>query len=143
MTSTHESTVIGPAKLGYVIMYVPDVEKTVAWYTKAFGLSVRRIDNSHSWAEMETGSTTLAFTPLEQHETAITGGVEHPAEQNPRGNIEINFIVPDIEAAFKHVLQLGAKAVTKPEEKPWGQKVAYIEDLNGNIIRLGSEVWQQ
>jgi catechol 2,3-dioxygenase-like lactoylglutathione lyase family enzyme len=47
MTSTHESTVIGPAKLGYVIMYVPDVEKTVAWYTKAFGLSVRRIDNSH------------------------------------------------------------------------------------------------
>jgi hypothetical protein len=23
---------------------------------------------------METGSTTLAFTPLEQHETAITGG---------------------------------------------------------------------
>jgi predicted enzyme related to lactoylglutathione lyase len=96
-----------------------------------------------SWAEMETGSTTLAFTPLEQHETAITGGVEHPAEQNPRGNIEINFIVPDIEAAFKHVLQLGAKVVTEPEEKPWGQKVAYIEDLNGNIIRLGSEVGQQ
>jgi hypothetical protein len=28
-------------------------------------------------------------------------GVEHPAEQNPRGNIEINFIVPDIEVAFK------------------------------------------
>jgi catechol 2,3-dioxygenase-like lactoylglutathione lyase family enzyme len=45
MTSTHESTVISPAKLGYVIMYVPDVEKTIAWYSKAFGLSVRRIDN--------------------------------------------------------------------------------------------------
>jgi uncharacterized glyoxalase superfamily protein PhnB len=43
----------------------------------------------------------------------------------------------------QHVLQLGAKVVTKPEEKPWGQKVAYIEDLNGNIIRLGSEVGQQ
>jgi uncharacterized glyoxalase superfamily protein PhnB len=42
----------------------------------------------------------------------------------------------------QHVLQLGAKAVTKPEEKPWGQKVAYVEDLNGNVIRLGSEVWQ-
>jgi catechol 2,3-dioxygenase-like lactoylglutathione lyase family enzyme len=74
MTSTHESTVISPAKLGYVIMYVPDVEKTIAWYSKAFGLSVRRIDNGQRWAEMETGSTTLAFTPLEQHETAITGG---------------------------------------------------------------------
>jgi hypothetical protein len=42
----------------------------------------------------------------------------------------------------QHVLQLGAKPVTMPEEKPWAQKAVYIEDLNGNIIRLGSEVAQ-
>lgn len=132
----------GPAKLGYVIMYVPDVEKTVDWYSKAFGLSVRRIDDSRRWAEMETGSTTLAFTPLEQREADITGGVKHPAEQHPRANIELNLLFPDLDATFKHVLQLGAKPVTMPEEKPWAQKAVYIEDLNGNIIRLGSEVAQ-
>jgi predicted enzyme related to lactoylglutathione lyase len=91
----------GPAKLGYVIMYVPDVEKTVDWYSKAFGLSVRRIDDSRRWAEMETGSTTLAFTPLEQREADITGGVKHPAEQHPRANIELNLLFPDLDATFK------------------------------------------
>ena len=34
----------GPAQLAYVVIYVPDVAKSAEFYSKAFGLKIRRID---------------------------------------------------------------------------------------------------
>ena len=44
-------------KLGYTILYVSDVEKTVAFYEAAFGLT-RRFIHEGGYAEMDTGETT-------------------------------------------------------------------------------------
>ncbi len=48
-------------RLGYVIIYVKDIEETVKFYEKAFALKRRFIHDSGAYAEMDTGSTTLAF----------------------------------------------------------------------------------
>ncbi|VAH89395.1 unnamed protein product [Triticum turgidum subsp. durum] len=53
-------------KLAYIVCYVEDVGKSAAFYAKAFNYSVRRVDDSHKWAELDTGSTTIAFTPRHQ-----------------------------------------------------------------------------
>ena len=47
-------------KLGYIIVYVPDVPATVAFYERAFGLSCR-FRHESQYAEMATGDTALAF----------------------------------------------------------------------------------
>ncbi|GJP78109.1 hypothetical protein CLOP_g8434 [Closterium sp. NIES-67] len=70
------------ARLAYVILYVEDIDAAVKFYKDVFMFDVRRVDNSRRWAELETGSTTLAFTPLEQRETKITGGVHVPDERS-------------------------------------------------------------
>lgn len=31
-------------------------------------------------------------------------------------------------------------AVSKPEEKEWGQKVGYVRDIDGIVVRMGSQV---
>lgn len=31
-------------------------------------------------------------------------------------------------------------AVRKPEDKEWGQKVGYVRDINGIVVRMGSYV---
>ena len=46
----------------YVILYVPDVPASVSFWEKAFGLSRRFIHESNQYAELESGSTTLAFS---------------------------------------------------------------------------------
>lgn len=48
---------------------------------------------------METGATTLAFTPVKQHETELIGGV--PSSGTGHNSIEINLDFPDVEAAYK------------------------------------------
>ncbi|CAI5510675.1 unnamed protein product [Closterium sp. Naga37s-1] len=76
------------ARLAYVILYVEDIDAAVKFYKDVFMFDVRRVDNSRRWAELESGSTTLAFTPLEQRETKITGGVHAPEEEEQRQNAE-------------------------------------------------------
>eukprot|EP00245_Coleochaete_scutata_P003002 TRINITY_DN1426_c0_g1_i1.p1 TRINITY_DN1426_c0_g1~~TRINITY_DN1426_c0_g1_i1.p1 ORF type:complete len:172 (-),score=36.16 TRINITY_DN1426_c0_g1_i1:589-1053(-) len=126
------------ASLAYVILYVSDVPKAVSFYECAFGLKSRR--THPQWSEMETGSTTLAFTPISQRETDITGGVQKGDMDEPRQNVEISFSVNDIEASYKRALQAGAKGLADPEKKPWGRVEAYVRDLDGIDIRIGTHM---
>ncbi|KAA8549247.1 hypothetical protein F0562_000931 [Nyssa sinensis] len=100
----------------YTVVYVKDVAKSVAFYAKAFGYSVRRLDECHRWGELESGKTTIAFTPLHQHETDdITGTVQIPRSGNERGPVEVCFAYQDVDAAYKRAVENGAVPVSEPE----------------------------
>jgi catechol 2,3-dioxygenase-like lactoylglutathione lyase family enzyme len=49
---------------GYTILYVTDVEKTVAFYESAFGLK-RKFVHESGYGELDTGETKLAFASVE------------------------------------------------------------------------------
>lgn len=54
------------------------------------------------WGELESGQTTIAFTPVHQHETDdLTGHVKNPRSAHERGPVEVCFAYPDVDAAFK------------------------------------------
>ena len=48
-------------KFAYTILYVSDVEKSVAFYEKAFQFSTKFISPDSTYAELITGETTLSF----------------------------------------------------------------------------------
>ncbi|KAL3692470.1 hypothetical protein R1sor_006121 [Riccia sorocarpa] len=127
-------------KFGYTIVYVKDVEQTAQFYQKAFGMKVRRMEQNRKWAELESGQTTIAFTPLEQRETSLTGGVHVPDASEAPSNVIISFSFDDVDAAFKHAVDAGAVPVSTPEDKPWGQRGGYVRDINGVTILVGSYV---
>jgi lactoylglutathione lyase len=69
-------------RFGYAIAYVREVERSVAFYERAFGLRRRFVDESGQYAEMETGETTLAFASNELGRSNLPGGFREndPAE---------------------------------------------------------------
>ena len=50
--------------------------------------------------------------------------------------VEVAFTTGDVAAAYDKALAAGAKSVSKPEQKPWGQTVAYVRDNNGFLVEL-------
>lgn len=54
-------------KLGYTLIYVDDVKKTMKFYEKAFGLKSGFRHESNQYGEMVTGDTKLGFV---HHDTA-------------------------------------------------------------------------
>ncbi|KAL7247544.1 hypothetical protein ACSBR2_002457 [Camellia fascicularis] len=136
------ASILSPA-FAYTVVYVKDVAKSVAFYTKAFGYCVRRLDESHKWGELDSGQTTIAFTPLHQHETDdLTGLVHTPGSGRERNQVEVCLDYPDVDAAYKRAVENGAVPVSAPEEKKWGQKVGYVRDIDGLVVRMGSYVGQ-
>lgn len=125
--------------LGYVILYVPDVEASVAFYEKAFGLK-RRFVLDNDYAEVETGATALAFA---SEEMAVSNGVSirHSRSQDGAAPpMEVAFVVDDPASVYAKAVAAGAVGVKPAIEKPWGQTVAYVRDLNGFLVEICSPV---
>jgi lactoylglutathione lyase len=124
-------------KLGYTIIYVADVEATLAFYESAFGLERRFVDPSGLYGELETGETALAFAA---EAMADSNGVlvrPNRAAELAAG-FEIAFVTPDPAKAYEAAVAAGAMGVKPASPKPWGQVVAYVRDLNGCLVELCS-----
>lgn len=121
-------------KLNYIIIYVEDVVNAVKFYRQAFELKLRFIHESKMYAEMETGETILAFAQNEM----LKMNTNIDAGKGLKNSFEIAFSTTDVTTAFHKAIQNGAKELKKPEEKSWGQTVAYVQDLFGTIIEICS-----
>jgi uncharacterized glyoxalase superfamily protein PhnB len=44
----------------------------------------------------------------------------------------------DVAGAYARAVAAGAAAVQEPRQKPWGQTVGYVRDLNGVLVELCS-----
>ncbi|MCB9076110.1 MAG: VOC family protein [Anaerolineaceae bacterium] len=125
-------------KFAYTIIYVPDVAKAAAFYEQAFGLQQRFVHESGQYAEMETGATTLAFALDELAHSNLPGGFRENDPAQPPAGIEVAFTTADVTAAYQQAVAAGAIGLAEPKTKPWGQVVAYVRDLNGVLVEIGT-----
>lgn len=119
-------------KLGYVILYVESLEKTKRFYGELLGLKLR--NEFGSYIEYETGSTILSMNTR-------AGGREVTGLPIPDGiqkshTFELGFVTEDVEGVVDRLRQAGVPVLLEPTEKPWGQKVAYVEDPDGHYIEI-------
>ena len=127
-------------RFGYTIAYVRDVEETVTFWERAFGLKRRFVDESGQYAEMETGETTLAFASNTLGDSNLPGGFRENDPSGPPAGIEIALVAEDVEGAYRSALDAGATQAAEPKEKPWGQTVAYVRDPDGILVEIGDPV---
>jgi predicted enzyme related to lactoylglutathione lyase len=126
-------------KLGYTIIYVSDVPNTVAFYETAFGLKCRFVHESNLYAEMETGNTVLSFAGNEAAEMSGLA-IEPNTPTRAAAGWEICFVTDDVCAAYNHAVANGCFPISGPAEKPWGQTVSFVRDLNGCIVEIASPI---
>lgn len=124
-------------KFGYTILYVDNVVTTVSFYESALGLTRLFVHESNEYAEMDTGSTRLAFASKNM---ASMNGFEFSdlPKSSAASPVELAFVTPDVDAAFKTAVSKGAKEIKSPVQKPWGQLVGYVRDCNGFLIEICS-----
>jgi lactoylglutathione lyase len=123
-------------KLGYTIAYVDDVPRTLDFYAAAFGLDTYFLDDSKMYSALNTGATKLAFCHHSLAKEGVPGGYLPISRDSMPHGIEVGFVTPDVPAAYEHALASGAVSVAAPQDKPWGQTVAYVRDCNGLLVEL-------
>jgi catechol 2,3-dioxygenase-like lactoylglutathione lyase family enzyme len=127
-------------QLGYVIPYVADVEATIEWWERAFGLTRRFVAEDGSYGELDTGATTLSFASHELGRGNLPDGFVAHDPAGPPAATEIALVGDDVAAAHARALEAGARELAPPKQKPWGQTVSYVRDPNGILVELCTPV---
>jgi uncharacterized glyoxalase superfamily protein PhnB len=120
----------------YTILYVEDVNKTIAFYEKAFGFNKKFITPENDYAELSSGETTIAFASVELANSNLNEGFNKSSITNKPLGIELAFTTLDIDSDFKKAIKAGAIELEHIKTKPWGQKVGYLRDINGFLIEV-------
>ena len=122
-------------RFGYTILYVSNLAATLTFYEKAFGFEPG-ISIEGQYAELKTGTTTLAFAQ-EDFVKTLTNQPFTPADASkPAPPVELGFVTDAVQVDFDRAIAAGAIEVKKPEMKPWGQTVGYVRDLNGFLVEI-------
>jgi lactoylglutathione lyase len=120
--------------LRYVILYVDDVDRAVAFYSKVFGFKPGM--RQGPYAELATGKVTLALS----ERGFVTKELGLKPGPKGAGSSEIGMVVSEEEVPLVYQAALDAKAtsVVAPKKQPWGQLVSYVRDLDGHLIEICS-----
>lgn len=126
-------------KFGYTIIYVSDVQSSLSFFEKAFGLRIRFVHES-GYGELETGETTLAFASHDLGRGNLPNGyIAADSSKLPLG-IEIALVTDTVTESHERAVQAGAVSVKEPTVKPWGQTVSYVQCPDGTLVELCSPI---
>ncbi|KRA80775.1 VOC family protein [Altererythrobacter sp. Root672] len=107
-------------RLRYVIKFVADMDRAVAFHRDALGLTLKFA--TPEWTEFETGPTTLALHPV--------------SEGYPAGSCELAFASDDLDAFYAERDQRGIEFIMPPTELP-GRRIARFVDPDGAETSVG------
>lgn len=127
-------------KLGYTIVYVPDVPASLTFFETAFGLQRKFLHDSGTYGELETGATTLSFAAHELGDMNFPGGHVHADQSLQPLGFEIALVTHDVSAAHALAIHAGATELAAPQVKPWGQTVSYVRCPDGVLVELCTPV---
>ncbi len=127
-------------KLGYTIVYVPDVAASLSFFSQAFGLEQRFLHESGMYGELNTGETTLAFASHELGDMNFPNGHVRASESETPLGMEIALVAEDVALAHARAIQQGAVELSPPASRPWGQVVSYVRAPDGTLIELCTPV---
>lgn len=127
-------------KLGYAILYVADVSRSIAFYENAFGFERKFITPERDYAELISGETTISFASIELANSNLKNGFIESKQTGKPFGIELAMVTTNVLEIVEKSVALGAVLVEQPLQKPWGQTVAYIRDLDGFLLEICTPV---
>ena len=125
-------------KFSYTILYVKNVTESIEFYEKAFGFKRKFITPENDYAELLSGDTVISFANMQLANSNLSGGFKESIKGEKPFGIELGFTTENVEMVFTHAVELGATPLENMKIKPWGQEVAYVQDINGFLIEICS-----
>ena len=106
------------------VLRVNDLAASLDYYVRVLGFHL-------DWAG-DDGSSFASVSRNDCHLFLAAGDQGHPGTWVWVG-------VSDVDALHEELLAKGARVRQPPTNYPWGSRELHVEDLDGNVLRLGSE----
>ena len=101
--------------LGFVVVYVRDMEKAKAFYMDVLGMTVMEALSSASFVTLRPTSGSLVALQ-DKAAAKFPPGLEEHA-----GSVELSFEVDDVDATWQRWKEQGVELVSTPIDLPFGR----------------------
>ena len=119
----------------FPMLSVADLDRSIAFYGSVLGgAETYRFpsDGPPAFVVLRLGSSDIGLGAI---------GVSPPLHGRPLRpasghRIELCVYVADVDEAVAALCDIGATIVLEPVDQPWGERIAYVEDPDGNLVML-------
>ncbi len=120
--------------IGYVILYVGDLEASVRFYRDVLGLPFS--DRMETYAEFRLANLKLGlYDRAHLRELIGREGTETGAPAS-----EIVLLVEDVDAEGERLRAAGVEILSGPVDRPWGHRTLHVADPDGHVVELAREI---
>lgn len=124
------------AERALFVLYVRDQAASAAFWRAVLGaapsLDVPGMTEFHLGADAALGLMPAAGI------RRLLGGQVDPASGGQPARAELYLRVPDVHAAHARALDAGARELSAPALRDWGEVVGYALDPDGHVLALAS-----
>ena len=124
----------GHARSLFPMLSVADLERAISFYGGALG-------GRETYRFPSEGPAEFVVLRLGKSDIGLGRVTDDPLHGRPQRpvvehRVELCVYVDDVDAAVAGLRSAGAIVVTEPADQPWGERVAYVEDPDGNLVML-------
>jgi lactoylglutathione lyase len=133
---SYASRMLARATKVFPMLSVENLERSRAFYERLLGgVETFRFpgEGSPVYMTLAFGGSELGLGELKPGEQAIHGQPVRPASGH---RIELCVYVDDVDRAVIDARESGFTVVFEPTDQPWGERVAYLSDPDGNLVML-------
>jgi lactoylglutathione lyase len=124
-------------RVGYVIVFVGDLERSLAFYRDVIGLPFRLRGDGY----VEFATEGSRFGLYDRNRLDELTGQDSTAPARPGG--EVVFLVGDVDAEAGRLRAAGATILAGPVDRAWGHRTLHVEDPDGFVVELAEEIPRQ
>lgn len=119
-------------------LLVEDMAVMIRFYRDVLGFGIKETEDSSNVYLVKDGTLFLLYGRKDFERMT---GRRYDYARGLNGHCEIALYVDtfgEVDASFRRVVDNGAEPVMEPTTEPWGQRICYIADPEGNLIEIGS-----
>ena len=119
-------------EIGYVILYVGELERSVAFYRDVVGFAYKFTDAGY--AEFDAGGVRFALYERRRAEW-LTG-----RDVAPGAGGEVVVMVDGVDAYAERLVAAGVQVLSGPADRPWGHRTVHVADPDGFVVEFAEEI---
>ena len=121
-----------------IILFVKDKPRSRNFYSEL--LDIAPITDVTGMTEFPLGSILLGLMPEDGISGILDDKAPHPRNGAGIPRCELYLSCEDVLQSYAKALSLGAKSVSPPADRDWGDHVAYVADPDGHLIAFAKKI---
>jgi lactoylglutathione lyase len=128
----------GRARQVFPMLSVADLDASLRLYRDLLGGEVAYTfpdADAPTFVTLRFGASEIGLGPLA--DAPLHGRPQRPATGH---RIELCVYVDDVDATAAAAAAAGIEVVTPPADQPWGERVCFLADPDGNLLMLAAAI---